>query len=215
MNKNGAIKIFMNLFLRSNDEKLFHHLEKITVFQKKIKKEHLFFEGEEGNLLYFLISGNVKLYKTNMEGKEAVIHFVRHGEIFAEILLYMEKKYPVSAVALDNIEILGIDANKLFQTIKINPEIAMLLIATLADRIKYFVTMIENLTLSDTRNRFLNYLKTHKEKNKIRTVILPVPKKDIAMLLDTTPETFSRILRKLADEGFIKVHGREITLLET
>ena len=38
MNKNGAIKIFMNLFLRSNDEKLFHHLEKITVFQKKNKK---------------------------------------------------------------------------------------------------------------------------------------------------------------------------------
>jgi CRP/FNR family transcriptional regulator len=44
-------------------------------------------------------------------------------------------------------------------------------------------------------------------------VQLPAPKREIAMLLGTTPETFSRLLKKLSDEEVIRVSGKSIQLL--
>lgn len=193
---------------------MYNTLLHISTVITKEKKEIFFLEGEEGSNIYFLCSGLVKLSKTNDEGKEAVIHFVKSGEIFAEILLYLKNTYPVTATALENCEALAIDSKKLFEEISKNPVFSMKLIAVLAGRIKYFVNMIENLTLADTRKRFLSYVKNIAEKQQTNRVRLPVNKGELALLLGSTPETFSRLLRKLTEEGIIEVNGKEIILFD-
>ncbi|TYB33419.1 MAG: Crp/Fnr family transcriptional regulator [Flexistipes sinusarabici] len=214
MNKDAAVKMFLNIFAGSRDEDVYKTLYQISSVASKEKKEIFFLEDEEGSNIYFLLSGVVKLSKTNDEGKEAVIHFVKSGEIFAEILLYLKNRYPVTATALEDCEALAIDSKKLFDEIKRQPELSMKLIGVLAGRIKYFVNMIENLTLADTRKRFLSYLNNIAEKQNSKIVTLPVNKGELALLLGSTPETFSRLLKKLAEEGVIKVKGKEITLID-
>jgi len=88
MKKVDAIKIFCNTFLGEMDEDLCRMLESVTNVVSKKKGEIFFVEDEVGSNVYFLISGLIKLYKTNKEGKEAIIHFVKNGEIFAEILFF-------------------------------------------------------------------------------------------------------------------------------
>jgi len=214
MNKDAAVKMFLNIFTGSRDEDVYKTLYQISSVVSKEKKEIFFLEDEEGSNIYFLLSGVVKLSKTNDEGKEAVIHFVKSGEIFAEILLYLKNRYPVTATALEDCEALAIDSKKLFDQIKRHPEFSMKLIGVLAGRIKYFVNMIENLTLADTRKRFLSYLNNIAEKQNSKTVNLPVNKGELALLLGSTPETFSRLLKKLAEEEVIEVRGKEITLID-
>lgn len=214
MNKDAAVKMFLNIFTGSRDEDVYNTLYQISSVVSKEKKEIFFLEGEEGSHIYFLLSGVVKLSKTNDEGKEAVIHFVKSGEIFAEILLYLKNRYPVTATALEDCEALAIDSKKLFDEIKRQPEFSMKLIGVLAGRIKYFVNMIENLTLADTRKRFLSYLNNIAEKQNLKIVKLPVNKGELALLLGSTPETFSRLLKKLTEEGVIEVRGKEITLID-
>lgn len=213
MNKSSSLKMFMNVFIGSNDQEISDIFEKMTGFVQKDKKEIFFFEEQEGEKIYFLTSGMVKLYKTNEEGKEAIIHFVRPGELFAEILLYLKNRYPVTAVAIENSTALTIDSKKLFEVIKQSPEISMKLIGTLAQRIKYFVNMVENLTLSDAQKRFLSYLKNLSAKKNSKIFTLPASKADIALLLGIAPETFSRLLKKMSEEGILKVDGKEITLI--
>lgn len=44
---------------------------------------------------------------------------------------------------------------------------------------------------------------------------LPLAKKDVAALLDTTPESFSRALKSLADQGLIVVGaGRSVSITQ-
>lgn len=205
--------MFMNIFVGSNEQELYDTFDKITSFVQKERKQIFFFEEQEGENVYFLTSGMVKLYKTNEEGKEAIIHFVRPGELFAEILLYLRNRYPVTAVATENSTALTINSKKLFDIVKQKPEISMKLIGTLAQRIKYFVNMVENLTLADAQKRFLNYLKNLSAKKNSSTFTLPTSKSDVALLLGVAPETFSRLLKKMSDEGLLKVDGKDITLL--
>ena len=48
-----------------------------------------------------LAEGGVQLYKTASDGREIVIKTLRAGEIFGEVVLFEQKEYPVSAVALE------------------------------------------------------------------------------------------------------------------
>ena len=212
MDKNSAILFFLRNFTGSDDEELRKKLYSICITKELKKKDILFFEGQEGNNVYFIINGQIKLYRTNDEGKEAIIHFVKQGDIFAEILFYFKNTYPVTAMAIENSIVLGIDSKKLFKLISEEPKIAMKLIGILAQRIKYFVNMVENLSLSDVRTRLLNYLNKLKKSNS-NVVYLPVSKGDLALLMGTTPETLSRIFKKLSDEKLLEVRGKEIKLL--
>jgi CRP/FNR family transcriptional regulator len=204
--------MFSNCFFGNFDEETFTLLNNISTLVKKDKKEAFFFEDDEGENIYFLVSGIVKLYKTNDEGKEAIVHFVKPGELFAEILLFLKHRYPVTAEATEASLALGINAKKLYHLIEQKPDLAIKLIGMMAQRIKYFLSIIENLTLSDAKNRLLKYLKMQANKKNDNSVILPITKGDLAILLGITPETLSRLLKKLSEEGIIKVEGKKITI---
>lgn len=204
---------FARDFFGSDDADLIKLLENVCRYRRVDKKQILFMENEEGSTVFFLVQGSIKLYRTNDEGREAVVHFVRSGEIFAEILLQLGLKYPVTSMTLEECDLVEIDAKKLEEIIAGDPMVSMRLIAALSRRIKYFVNLIESLTINDVRARLVNWLAAQKKKES-KVIKLPVPKGELALLLGTTPETFSRVLKKLAEEGFIEVQGREIKVLK-
>lgn len=215
MEKRQAVKFFIQTFFGNSDDEHFKLIEQISRFRTLEKKELLFSEGEQGSEFYFLASGSIKLFRSTSDGKEAIIRFIAPGEYFAEILLQLKSRYPVSSVAIETSQLLAIDAKKILRHIEDNPDVAMYFIGALSQRIKYLLGMIEQLTLADIRQRFINYLLVLHDKSPSHRVELPAPKGEIALLLGTTPETFSRLLKKLSNEGFIQVEGRSIIVLNT
>ena len=213
MNKDNALRFFKNVFLGEVDEQVMSKLSDITTLHSLKKKDILFFEGEEGSNVYFLVNGSIKLYKTNDEGKSIILKFLKPGDIFAEILLYLKNTYPVTAEAIENSVVLGIDAKKLFKTFQENPEFSMKMIGALAGRIKELLSKIENLTLDDVKERFLNYIYTLSAQRKSNEITLPASKGDIALMLGIRAETFSRIIKKLQNDGVIEVEGRKVRIL--
>lgn len=213
MDKKEAVKAFANGFFGSSDQELIDLLENVCKYRKVDKKQIIFMENQEGSTVYFLVKGSVKLYRTNEEGREAVVHFVKGGEIFAEILLQLGLRYPVTSMTLEPCDLVEIDAKKLEEIITADPKVSMRLIGALSKRIKYFVNLIESLTINDVRARLVNWLKSQKKKES-KVIKLPVPKGELALLLGTTAETFSRVLKKLSEEGYIEVQGREIKVLK-
>lgn len=213
MNKKNAVEKFQQTILGQIDSELTLSLLTVTSVISIDKKQELFAEGDSGKFVYFLIDGGIRLYRTNLEGKECVVRFVAPGEIFAEILFSERVNYPVSSRAVHDSTLLAISASGFFKLVEENPNFTIKYIASITKRLKYFVDLVENLTTADVQSRFLSYLNHAVEEGDSNTIKLPVPKGDLALLLGTTAESFSRSLKKLSQDGVIEVSGKSITLL--
>ncbi len=210
--KKESILFFVRSYFGSVDKTMHCHLEEVCRFKIIKKKEIIFNEGQVGNTAYFLASGMVKLFKTNAEGREAAISFIKPGQIFGALVLWFEGCYPVNAVALEQIEVLSFTTCKFDEMLRKHHEFALQMFKHLASQHKFYINSIKDLAISTPRTRLLNYFDYLAENSGSKTFSLPVPKKQIALLLGITPETLSRLLHMLAGEGVIEMCGKNIKL---
>lgn len=91
----------------------------------------------------------------------------------------------------------------------------MNMLAILSHRLKYFSRLVEDLSLKEVPQRLATYLLYLSDaRNNASHIDLSISKGQLASLLGTIPETLSRILNKMAAQGFIEVKGRRIKLLK-
>jgi len=173
------------------------------------KRELLFMEGSEGKAVYLLTSGSLQLVKTNMDGKETVIKTVKEGELFAEVILFEKPRYPVTAIARTNIEVIELPRagflNLLDERDFRNDFMAMLMAKQ-----RYLAERIQQLTSMDVEARFVEFLREHYGEK--QTITPDLSKKDIASAIGATPETFSRLLQKLEKRGGFAWKGKSIQI---
>ena len=85
-------------------------------------------------------------------------------------------------------------------------------IAMLLAKQRYLTERIQELTTKDVEERFFAFLRNqYGEQELIKT---PLSKKDIAAAIGTTPESLSRLIQRLTDEGIIDWQGKEIRILK-
>jgi CRP/FNR family transcriptional regulator len=173
------------------------------------KRDLLFMEGSEGKAVYLLTAGNVQLLKTNADGRETVIKTVKEGELFAEVILFEKSKYPVTAVACTEAEVIELPRAGFLKLLN-EEEFRNDFMAMLMHKQRYLAERIQQLTSMDVETRFVEFLREHYgEKQEITP---DLPKKDIASAIGATPETFSRLLQKLEKRGGFVWKGKTITV---
>ncbi len=213
MTKKDALLSFVKNYFDDQSGEKVSELNKLCQFGRINRNNALFWEQQEGNSAYFLASGRIKLIRTNSEGKEVIATFITPGQLIAWFALMTEGIYPVSAIALQESEYLSFDIRHLWRLVEMNPSLAGRLFEYVAKRQSLLLNSIKELALSDPKTRLLNYLYHLRQQGDGTMVFLPESKKQIALLLGVSPETLSRIFRRLTDEGRIVVEGRTIHLL--
>ena len=165
---------------------------------------------------YALAYGLVKLALRTDTGEERVLRLVGPGETFGEAVMFLEKPCPVDAIALSDSLLVMLPAEPVFALLERDPRFARSLIASLSQRMHGLVADVEASSLRSSLQRVAAYLEAHAQtaENHGARVQLPTTKTVIASHLGITKETFSRLLRELAQMGLIRVVRREITLLE-
>jgi CRP-like cAMP-binding protein len=173
------------------------------------KRETIFMEGQKGHSMYLLAQGAVQLSKTSQDGKEAVIKLIQPGEMFAEAILFEKDEYPVSAVALTAVEAFLIPRRQFLCLLEgegfRNDFIAMLLAKQ-----RYLADRVFQVTALDVERRFYNFLRDHFGEHEEYRIELS--KRDIALAIDALPETLSRLLLKLKEEGALEWDGDVLKL---
>jgi len=107
-----------------------------------------------------------------------------------------------------------IPRDAIFKCIHEHPSCALGMLAGLCRRLHMLALELESVTLNSSQQRVIGFLLQHDEvngsSNGAARITLPATKSTIASHLNLTPETFSRILHKLGDEGLISVKGKTI-----
>jgi len=198
-------------------------LEKIKSFvsKKKFGKgDIVFFESEMFGGPYVVLEGSVKIYKVSKEGREQILHLIYPFNSFADVPMYekftddtREYTYPANAMVMeDYTELLYIPAERLYQFFKNDVTLSLKMLASLAKKNRQLTFQIENLTLKDVVKRVAGFLLTEYKKTDKENFEVDISRYDMASLLGTIPETLSRTLKKLQDEGVIEVSGKSFTI---
>jgi CRP-like cAMP-binding protein len=184
-------------------------LARICAPRQLPRKAILFSEGNRGRSLFILTEGAVGLHKTSETGELTVIKVVQPGELFGEVILFEHDRYPVSAVAMAASRLYEIPRDRFYSLLE-REDFRNDFIAMLMRKQRYLAERIRYLTTYDAEERFFVFLR---EQFGGQHEITPnISKKDIAAVIGTTPETYSRLLARLARERKIRLRGRTMYL---
>jgi CRP/FNR family transcriptional regulator len=202
----------IQLFNGLTDQQLVD-LGRIISDQNFKKGENIFAEGDDGVGFYILVSGQVKIYKLSVDGKEQILHIFGPGEPFAEAAVFTGRAFPAYADAMQNSRVFFIPREAFIDLIKANPALAMNMLGTLSMRLKKFAGMIEALSLKEVPGRLASHLLLLSEQQGSSDFPLNISKTQLASLLGTIPETLSRILNKLSSKGYLESNGPRIMII--
>lgn len=174
----------------------------------------LFEEMQQSEGIYLVVWGRVKIFKSSPEGKEQTIFVFGPGELFC-LTAFTDELSPASATALEDTRILFFPAEVMARVAKEEPSLLFGLLLALSRRLKEALTLIESLSLKEIPQRLAVFLSHALDNGGSGDVIdLRFSQRELAKIIGATPETLSRVLRKLGDEGILNIEGRVIRILD-
>ncbi len=184
-----------------------------------LKDQAVYRAGDPVRYLYVLLSGQVKLTLSCNQGNEKIIDVVEPGRSFGEAELLGPHSYLADAVAVKSSQVLGIGRASLFRIMTMDPRLALRMMKTLARRQIDMEAELATTHSCSSGQRLLDFLVRlagpGRDPAGETLVTLSVSKQVLASRFSMQPETLSRKLRHLADDGLISVDGCRIRLKNT
>lgn len=160
--------------------------------------------------LLVMHTGTVKISRVDVEGREQVLRVLGPGDFVGESAFLTGRQPDHFATALEPASMCAFRHADLGQLVAAHPSIGLRMLQDVSGRLQDSEARLASVISGDVSSRLANYLLSLRGSYQegTLTVELPLPKKDIASLLDTTPESFSRQLRRLRELGVISSRGR-------
>jgi CRP/FNR family transcriptional regulator len=190
------------------------HLRSLGVPKKFAKGVFLFGAGEKADGFYVIVSGEVRAFSMDEQGREVEVVRLRSGDFLGEAVALAGGAYPIHAQAVRDSRVLYFDRRRVLSGLGREPEAARFFIELLARKCLVLNQRIEALGLRTIRQRIVQYLLARCAGDGVCTVELAVRKSDLARLVGTVPETLSRNLRQMQEDGLVEVKGRRIKILD-
>jgi len=180
--------------------------------------EALYAPGRPVSRLMVVHEGSVKISHISPAGIERIVRVLKPGDVAGESAFLTGRWPDHFAIAMTPAEMCVFDHDRLAALVRDLPDIALRMLQTLSTRLASAERLLAAITSSDVGARVAAYLldlPAAPGSDGAVVVHLPMAKKDVASYLGTTPETLSRRLASLADDGVIRLgRGSEITITD-
>jgi CRP/FNR family transcriptional regulator len=175
----------------------------------------IFEEGQQVNGMFFIEKGVVKVHKHWQDEKELILRIASDGDIVGHRGLGNNTIYPVSGTALEATDICFVTLDFFNDTLKVNHEFLYNLMMFFAAELKESEKRMRNLAHMTVKGRISNAIlfllqKFGATKAQLNMML---SRQDFAAYVGASYETVFRMLNELAEEGVIKLSGKEITIL--
>ncbi|MEO8187255.1 MAG: Crp/Fnr family transcriptional regulator [Burkholderiaceae bacterium] len=169
-------------------------------------------EGDRGDSLFVILSGKVKVYVSDDDGREMILDTYAAGDYVGEMSLDGRPR-SASVMTLEPTTCAVVMREELRAAIAQNPDVAMTLIGTLIDRARIATDNVKNLALMDVYGRVARLLLSlAKEEGGKLVVPEKMTQQDIADRVGASRDMISRIFKDLTIGGYVTIENRQITI---
>ncbi|RAU21507.1 protein kinase [Paramagnetospirillum kuznetsovii] len=183
----------------------------VTKYQRN---EIIFHQGDIPTALRVVLDGQVGLTGTVTDGGETMVEILKAGEMFIAAAVLTEKPFLMSAVALQTARILSLPGDRFRRDVRESPDIAFLMLASMAKHFSMLVREVKDLKLKSAAQRLALYLLGLTAKREGSTIVrLPHSKSVIAARVGVRPETLSRAFAHLRERG-VAVDGHAVAIAD-
>jgi CRP/FNR family transcriptional regulator, cyclic AMP receptor protein len=198
------------LFRELNDFEI-AKISDIAIAREWKKHSHVFLQGDPLENVYFIYEGKIKIYKSDINGKEQIVAIAKKGEMFPHVGFFRKGDYPAYAEVLESSTLIAVPISK-FETVLIeNPELCIKVFKVLGEKIVDLQNRLEEQILNNTYEQIIKLLirlaQKHGKEQEDGTILLKseFTNKDLANMIGTTRETISRTLTKMKKDELIEV----------
>ncbi|MDF2932787.1 MAG: hypothetical protein K0R36_2118 [Chryseobacterium sp.] len=175
--------------------------------------DYIFREEGTPQFYYQILKGEIKLNNYSNEGKELIQNILHEGQCFGESMLFLDKPYPVNAVAMTHCTILKICKGKFHTLMDIYPHIALDICNALSEKTYNKFLLMRKISSKNAVERLtevMDLMKDSQEKKDKYTFEIPHTRQQLASLTGLCVETAIRAIKKMEGNKVLKIRNRKI-----
>ena len=206
------------LFAALDDEAAGALMESMTTSHLE-RGDILFREGDQGDRLYVIGEGKIKLGRTSVDGRENLLAILGPGEMFGELSLFDPGPRTATATAIAETQLIGLGHEDLNSFLSGRPAVAAKLLAALARRLRRTNETLADLVFTDVPGRVAKALldlstRFGRPAEDGILVAHDLTQEELAQLVGASRETVNKALADFATRGWLKLEARAVVLTD-
>jgi CRP/FNR family transcriptional regulator len=186
---------------------------------KLSRGEHLFLEGQDGDRLYVVLDGKIKLTRAAADGRENLLSVLGPGEMFGELSLFDPRPRTSSASAVTDVMLAALGHDALRAWLLEHPEASMHMLRQLARRLRRANDVTADLVFTDVPGRVAKNLldladRFGQQESDGLHVHHDLTQEELAQLVGASRETVNKALADFAARGWLQISARSVLILD-
>ena len=175
-----------------------HYLAGATVFRM----------GQAPTRVHIVRRGAVELSRT-LRGRRVVLQILRPGDVLGDVSLFLRMRVPWDAVAVEDSLILSVDSVSLYRLLEQRPRLAWRWLHSVSGRVAGFWSRVVELLAGGLEAQVALVLVRRAEDD-----VVHLSQSHLAELVGGRRTSVNRVLKRLEDQGLVKVHYGQVEILD-
>lgn len=178
---------------------------------KEFKKNDVIIsEDEVAHFYYQVVEGCVRMFNSNDDGKEFTQGYFCNGQSFGEPPLFINERYPATAVAFQDSKIIKLSKEKFLKILDEYPSIQKKFLNLMAHRIHSKAKTSKDIINQKPEFRILAFLNANKKGYGDHKELVPFTRQEIANFTGLRVETVIRVISKMKASKKIDIVNHKI-----
>jgi CRP-like cAMP-binding protein len=201
------------------DDAAAHELRQSMVALKLNKGQVLFKEGQDGDRLFVVVHGKIKLGTTSADGRENLLSILGPGEMFGELSLFDPEPRTSTATAVTDAKLVSLAHEAVIGLVTTNPQTSLELLRRLAQRLRKSNEILADLVFADVPGRVAKAIMDLGERFGVQKedglhVNHDLTQEELAQLVGASRETVNKALADFAARGWVKLEPRAVLVTD-
>ena len=195
------------------DDDVLESISRLMVEWTVEKNEIIWIEQDSAKTVYFVVSGQIKLFKMSTDGREQIVRLARPGDCFGHTGAFNGGSNPESAQAMISSVLWGLAKNDLETLLWDHKRLALNTIRAMAIEMHHYMSLVEDLSLRRVSDRLARLLLEHSSEGVFDESLI-LTRGDMAAMTGTVREVFGKSLKVLEENGIIESNRHQIIITD-